>query len=307
MDLGAIAQIYLAVTQHAAGMAPRLIDAGVALMQGLMVIMIVWRLLPLLLDADPPNTVMAEMIRLGLLAGIGYYSITGIADTGLRIIEGFDWIATKLTGEQAGADALSAGMAQILHIGQNLINSYQWPKPSGITEFVTQIPAYLVASMFKVVTILAVLFTGALMGGYFIVSQILAGIALALGPVMLPFYLVPALEFIANGWLRFLIAACMYRLIGVVMLSFINAMTGTLAAVAQAAGQSTPGMANTIDLVGAAVILFVAVVVAMLVMQIPTIANGIVSGSALGGLTFKRPAQPGRPQKQNQLPAGGKK
>jgi type IV secretory pathway TrbL component len=138
--------------------------------------------------------------------------------------------------------------------------------------------------------LLVLLLVAAITAGYFIVSQVLAGIAIALGPVFLPWLLIERLSFIANGWIKFLVTAGVMKVVGVVMLSFGSAMTDSLAQVGRAmSGQEN---AQVLDLVGASVTLFVSIVMLMLSMQIPSIANGLVSGSVGSGLIFPRMPKP---------------
>lgn len=48
-------------------------------------------------------------------------------------------------------------------------------------------------------------------------GQVMMYVGLALGPILIPFLLVPNLSFLFNGWLRFMISASLYKVIAVIV------------------------------------------------------------------------------------------
>lgn len=48
-------------------------------------------------------------------------------------------------------------------------------------------------------------------------GQVMLYIGLALGPILIPFLLIPNLSFLFNGWLRFMISAALYKIIAVLV------------------------------------------------------------------------------------------
>lgn len=48
-------------------------------------------------------------------------------------------------------------------------------------------------------------------------GQVMLYIGLALGPILIPFLLIPNLSFMFNGWLRFMISAALYKIIAVLV------------------------------------------------------------------------------------------
>jgi len=48
-------------------------------------------------------------------------------------------------------------------------------------------------------------------------GQVMLYIGLALGPLLIPFLLIPSLSFLFNGWIRFMISAALYKIIAVLV------------------------------------------------------------------------------------------
>ena len=48
-------------------------------------------------------------------------------------------------------------------------------------------------------------------------GQVMLYVGLALGPILIPFLIIPSLSFMFNGWLRFMISAALYKIIAVLV------------------------------------------------------------------------------------------
>jgi type IV secretion system protein TrbL len=296
IDVGIIAEVFTTVTAHAMAMVPKLQGAGINLLVGLGSIMMAWTILKAILADEGFPKIFVDAIALGLQISIIAWIINDLVPLSSALLGGFDWIAAKLTGASDGASALQAGMAGLMQISQNLWESLAGKGVWETTkEIVTGGAPALVVKLFTLGIL--VLITVAV-GAIFIISQVLAGLAVALAPIFLPFYIFPPLSSLASGVVQFLFKAGLTKVIGVLMISFIVEMTGLLTRLSISwAGQEN---AQALDLTAATVTLFVAVVMLFLAFQIPAISNGLLSGSVVGGLSIPRMPKSSTPQ-----PSGG--
>lgn len=296
IDVGIIAEVFTTVTAHAMAMVPKLQGAGINLLVGLGSIMMAWTILKAILTDEGFPKIFVDAIALGLQISIIAWIINDLVPLSSALLGGFDWIAAKLTGASDGASALQAGMAGLMQISQNLWESLAG---KGVWETTKEIvtggaPALVV----KLFTLGVLVLITVVVGAIFVISQILSGVAVALAPIFLPFYLFPPLSGLANGVVLFIWKAGLMKVVGVVMISFIAEMTGLLTRLSGSwAAQEN---AQVLDLTAAVITLFVAVVMLFLAFQIPSISNGLLSGSVTGGLSIPRIPKPGAPK-----PSGG--
>ncbi|MHB1679233.1 MAG: type IV secretion system protein [bacterium] len=123
--------------------------------------------------------------------------------------------------------------------------------------------------------------------GTIILIQVYIAIALITGYIFVPFMIFKPLEFLWNGWLKFLIVSCLsYFLMYIV----IGLMGGVLNAVASSAGYAKGSVVNNVAGTIMSVVvspsnpaailgfLFVLAIFAYLFLKIPSIAGEIVSG-----------------------------
>ena len=118
-------------------------------------------------------------------------------------------------------------------------------------------------------------------------GSFLMALAFCLGPVLIPWFLLPATEFLFNGWLRFTVVAGLYKVVAWLMMTIvINGALPTLEAMANQVAQ-TSGLTgadyfatSVLPILGLA---FVACVGAYLMWLVPGIAAGLVSGTGPSG------------------------
>jgi hypothetical protein len=120
-------------------------------------------------------------------------------------------------------------------------------------------------------------------------------IALAIGPVLVPFTLYPRLAFLFDGWLRFFFGVVVYVILarvnlGVVFVAILSSMSTTAEAVASSGFTlpMQPRIKDLADILGR--MLFCSVGIFSL-LATGRFASAIVAGAAGGGLTFGKAAQ----------------
>jgi hypothetical protein len=135
------------------------------------------------------------------------------------------------------------------------------------------------------------------MAGVIMAAQIIMGfvsvqLVLALAPVMVPFLMFRPLEFLFSGWLRFLLGACMLKIVLAFLLSvaagLLTGMTELAQQMYRDSWQVTAMETLYTDILLLGMMLVFAVLATLLVAQAPKIAEGLLSGAAgsagFGGL-----------------------
>ncbi|REE18625.1 TrbL/VirB6 plasmid conjugal transfer protein [Paraburkholderia sp. BL23I1N1] len=159
---------------------------------------------------------------------------------------------------------------------------------SSIWTLVRNLPLILLAFLAKALAIIAI----TLMTLIFVVvvqfGSFLLDIAFCLGPVLIPWYVLPAGEFLFDGWLRFTISAGLFKVVAWLMMAIVysGVLPGIQSLVQQTAMQSGTNSdayyaTNYLAMLALALVCGVG---AFMMWQVPDIAKSLVSGGAGGGL-----------------------
>jgi type IV secretion system protein TrbL len=149
------------------------------------------------------------------------------------------------------------------------------------------IPVVLYALAGTACTVFFLLFALAIYIANLVMSQVAISIAMIFAPFFVPFLLFRPAVWLFEGWLRFFLAAAMMKIIGLLMLKITGSMMASLVTLSQQAAASRP---TVLDSVGIDIVLFSSMILlagisALLMAQVPALANGLLSGSA-GGAGF---------------------
>lgn len=131
--------------------------------------------------------------------------------------------------------------------------------------------------------------------GIYVITQVLVLFAILLGPLLAPFFMIRPLSFIATGWFRFLIVACMQKLAGIFVLAVTADVINRAAVWAQ---QTDPGIGAQFGLFAGLFLLIGSM--AYLMMQAMSMGSGIVSG-----MPFVAAAVPSKLTPAGTMTAGG--
>lgn len=159
---------------------------------------------------------------------------------------------------------------------------------SSIWTLIRNLPLVLLAFLAKALAIIAI----TLMTLIFVVvvqfGSFLLDIAFCLGPVLIPWYVLPAGEFLFDGWLRFTISAGLFKVVAWLMMAIVysGVLPGIQGLVQQTATQSGTNSdayyaTNYLAMLALALVCGVG---AFMMWQVPDIAKSLVSGGAGGGL-----------------------
>lgn len=136
----------------------------------------------------------------------------------------------------------------------------------------------------KAITVIFLLISSVIGMATVIMSFISLQLVLFLAPVMVPFLMFKPMSWLFDSWLRFLLGACMMKIVLAFMLiaaaGVLGAMGGVQAELAKAAETASPSDQAVADLLLHAVMMIFALLSTLLIMQVPSIATGILSGGA---------------------------
>ena len=138
----------------------------------------------------------------------------------------------------------------------------------------------LVASLFVGLAMVVFIFV-------VLMADVLSVVGLTLGPIMIPFYLMPVLSFLFDGWLRFMITAGFYKLVATIMLALTYNLVVQLQTTSQALAAAGNGAVATwsgdfLSLCLAVVIAFMAF---LMMWQVPSIAAALMQGRQSGSIS----------------------
>lgn len=229
-------------------------------------------------------------------AGIHTFLMWGIAYAmlnvgGIQGISGFiDSLASILNGGNMSNlnDALSTTIDKTFSSLASVLSMPSGNSSYKLSEELDWVPLLVVT----IVQLLAKMIAGFLIIIAFIIYACnivisFASIILAksFAPIMIPFILIPSTAFIFNGWLKFFISALLVKCVGAFFIKICDSIINSIQTVAQSVyvAPDVDGM----SLVTANFVVYVCLVgmaglAAYLMTMVPSIANGLMSGSSVG-------------------------
>lgn len=164
-----------------------------------------------------------------------------------------------------------------------------WGALDLISTFVASAGSMVMGALAKVITVFLLVVAGTIVIAHTILAFISIQFVLALAPVMVPFLMFKPMAWLFDSWLRFLLGACMLK---IVLAFLLNVGAGLLAAMSnlalihynEARNASAIETLQT-DIVLLGMMIIFALLATLLIHQAPSIATGLLSGSA-GGIGF---------------------
>lgn len=251
----------------------------------------IWMVKTILESGDLLRSV-GQLTNTFIAAGIVYYMMSDYGQLfgaeGI-LFKGFNEITTQLRlvdpATELGSvfDQMFGAIANIMHVPEKSANNSTaaavW---NGLTN-PGQMIIVLIAWLFRMAAALVVAISAMLFIGQVLMSQVMMSIGASVGPIMIPWLILPATEFIFQGWMNFMIIAGMWRVVGAILFNILKKVTEVMVPLADK-------LATTNDvgvelIVTAMALMFIAMVMAYLMMQVPDIARNLISGGGMGGLS----------------------
>lgn len=217
--------------------------------------------------SEPMSRILTTIFTIGfasfLMSPAGY---------DMMIVNGIDGLMNKLAEfALPGTSSLSDGFSNFMQSEFEILGGiiatlkdyslYDWFTKAGFTLL-------LVVFMFLALLLMSLLGMVAVL-----TALVMVAIALALGPIFIPFLVVEKTSFLFDGWLKFTINACLTKVIVAILLGIGVAAFSALGA---NFGGVTDSMAGT--LLGA---LAISGVIGTLMLTAPGIASALTSGGAI--------------------------
>lgn len=257
-----------------------LYSIGEKLFVGLSIIVLVWRGFEIVMQSGKITDVMGSLIRTLMLISIAYWMM-GSNDE-ISPVAGFitdltgsvahelnrTWDVNSATMIKNGVTSIFGTMADIGRLMADLIGTGGWT--SMLTNAFANIPVFLYLAL-----ALAILMLSMVM---YIATCILAifasKIAIVLAPILVPWIILEATSFIFDGWLKFFITTNLYKVVGATVLLITE---GAFTTVTNAT-KNFASLPWTDRVLTSILIAVVAAVLTYLMMQVPAIASGLISG-----------------------------
>lgn len=144
----------------------------------------------------------------------------------------------------------------------------------------------------KTATAFLLVLAGVVMAAHIIMGFISVQLVLALAPVMVPFLMFRPLSWLFDSWLKFLLGACMLKIVVAFLLNMVGGLLSVMSDLATRYYNEAKGAAAietlSTDVLLLGLMLVFALLATLLLTQAPSIATGLLSGSAgsvgFGGL-----------------------
>ncbi len=256
---------------------PSLLAAeGRWLLHGLLLIMISWTALANMLKQSGPSELIADVIKLLLSWGLITAALANDSAMLRTMAAGWDVLAARLNPD---ADVVSA-LGRMLDAAASVWRGEPASAPTAEGGWLDRLMASIYAAGGQIANyayglLIAFLILGAaaIYVGVYVLSQILVAASLVFAPILLPWLLISQMSFLATGWLQFFIKAGMTQALAALMLAMTwgfveNARQMVLDAASDPA----------VNFVGYSMAMLIMMLLAFLMLQVPGIANGLVSG-----------------------------
>lgn len=202
-------------------------------------------------------------------------------------------MATLDTAIKAGADPIFRAIAAV--IDQPRVTSAA-DSGSSILGVIGTLAAGLgsliMTGVAKIATAFLLVLAGVVMAAHIIMGFISVQLVLALAPVMVPFLMFRPLSWLFDSWLKFLLGACMLKIVLAFLLNMVGGLLSVMSDLATKYYNEAKGAAAietlATDVLLLGLMLVFALLATLLLTQAPSIATGLLSGSAgsvgFGGL-----------------------
>lgn len=258
--------------------------AGESILAMLFALVIAWALVKAMMG-NGFNQFVEEMIVIFLYWGIVYAFLNA---GGIGAISSFiDSIASAFVGKDMSK--LSGALENSVNTGFSAIADIV-SMPSTTTKFRwTEISKWIPMAINSIVQLVAKIATGIIVAlalvtyiSNIVISFASIALAIALAPIMVPFLIVPGTSFIFDGWLRFFITSCLMKVVGAFIMMITSKMMEKMVEVASKI--DLPSNADMFQLMSANFIIYIsliliAMICASMMVMVPSLANGLVSGS----------------------------
>ncbi|MDO9393198.1 MAG: type IV secretion system protein [Methylotenera sp.] len=230
-------------------------------------------------EARALSSLMNEFLKTIFGVSIVFFLLTTGFD--MVFVQGVDGSLKKVSGlllpGGMGGGAISTSIAS-MYEGLNAVSKMMSDlfKDASVldtlTVFFKNLPTILVLGFVEILIIVGIVAYFSLIS----LSFVMVKIALVIAPIFIPWLLLPATSFVFMGWLRFLISASLYQVIGATVIYFSQSLlTNTAKLIAETGGTFPESLFAAIAMAA------LQVTILALIIKVPQIAKQLSMGQKL--------------------------
>jgi type IV secretory pathway VirB6-like protein len=293
-----------------------LVSDGQDLAGVLLLVVVSWSVLMWLLTGDGPQALVESIgaftryaivavLLTGWLATVGGFFMANVNDISQKIA-GVNSITTatdamfnaaiKLFVSERAAEA--SNQCVEIDITDPLTGAavgQGWQCPDGVTpkgkeptvfDILVNLPMVLMTMFLKgLALIFMVLLISAFLLAIFM-SEVLFGLAMAVGPIMVPWLIWQRTEWLFDGWLKFMLGACFTKIVAFFMVGATAGLVAATRAVADAVNVTNASDYLAVEEINAFIVCVTASIGAFMMWQVPSIAGQLVGGTGASTTNF---------------------
>lgn len=262
------------------------------------IVALYWSFLSLkIMLEDSPMSQMGELLRAILMLGMIYLPLKNYPTVLGWVNMGFSQVAAQIAGGTGPTDLAWAGFRKIMSQALMIFNSMPGlPDVSLKDIFDLQnssklMTTWLVDLVASILAMLCMTGSAVLFMVIYTYALLMFMVGAVVGPIMLPWYLLSPFKFVAEGWIKFMVTAGMYRVVAIAIIAiltpFLSEMQTVIADQAAYftanATTADKAMLQTHHLFFSVSILVFSIGVLYMLAKVPEIVSGLLGGSGGGG------------------------
>lgn len=248
---------------------------------------------------DGPMAQLGELINAFLVIGMIFWALQMYPTMLGYMNTGFSQVAAKIAGGTGATDLVWSGFQKIMSQALLIYNTMPGLPDISVkdifdlknsSKLLTTWGVDLVASVLAMLCMTgsAVLFL--IIYSY---SLLMFMVGAVVGPILLPWYLLSPFRFAAEGWMRFMISAGMYRVVAIAIIAvlspFLHQMQSVMsdqAAFFSAGTTADRAMLQAYHMFFSVAVLIFSIGILYMLTKVPEIVSGLLSGGGGAGLRF---------------------
>lgn len=266
-----------------------LTDTGMNLFWALAALIVSWRGVQFAMASGDGRSLSPVMNKvISTVFGVGF--VLYMMQSGFDIIfvdgiaKSLEIVAGKLMPGGMGGGVLSQSLASMF-VGFQVISQMasdifkDVSLLDTLTVFFKNMPTLLVLMFAELLIVIGIVALFAVIS----VSIVMVKVAIIIAPIFIPWLLLPATSFVFMGWVRFLIAACLYQVVGAAVIFFAQNLLTNTAKLITESGNTFPE-----SLFAALAMCALQITILTVIVKVPQIAKQLSSGQKLDVFdTFK--------------------
>ena len=274
----------------------RLHDFGTGVTAFLLLALLVWTSVKTMAGGRGIADLLGEWVP--VFVSLGVVTLFLDRSAGELIVKTMDGIAMAIGGDDmstldaaisAGAKPIFRAMSSVIsqpRVVSELKDGVHWYQEGWAAAVAANAASFFMGIIAKLAAGFCLLVAGVGMVSNIIMSYMSVRLVIALAPVMVPFLMFKPMEWLFNSWLKFLMGACMLKIVLAFLINVVVALLGGMDQLAQRLTNDvkklTPLQALQVDILMLGMMMVFALLATVLIAQAPKIAEGLLAGGASG-------------------------